>query len=70
MLTERGIRIRGSSGSTASNHGLPRFSNCSFGAAYPFGQVRLSDPGVPVSVNIEALNPLDPSFAITADSGL
>ncbi|MEP7191093.1 MAG: GH116 family glycosyl-hydrolase, partial [Roseiflexaceae bacterium] len=32
----------GSSGSTAANHGLPRFRSCSFAAAYPFGQVLLA----------------------------
>ena len=48
-------------GSTANNHGLPRFRNCSFHAAYPFGQVLLSDPDVPVDVRIEGFNPLVPA---------
>ena len=34
-----------SHGSTAINHGLPRFRDVSFAAAYPLGQVLLSDPG-------------------------
>jgi len=50
----------GSHGSTAVNHGLPRFRKCSFAAAYPLGQVFLSDPDVPVDVRIKAFNPLIP----------
>ena len=42
----------GSSGSMAANHGLPRFRSCSFAAAYPFGQVLLADPEVPLEVRI------------------
>ncbi|MCD4664613.1 MAG: hypothetical protein K8R68_05015, partial [Bacteroidales bacterium] len=47
-------------GSTVKNHGLPRFQQCSFLAAYPFGQVLMSDPEVPVNVRIQAFNPLIP----------
>ena len=50
----------GSSGAIATNHGLPRFNNVSFDAAYPFGQVNLSAPQVPVQVRIKAFNPLIP----------
>ncbi|MEO7910841.1 MAG: GH116 family glycosyl-hydrolase [Roseiflexaceae bacterium] len=53
----------GSSGSMAANHGLPRFRSCSFAAAYPFGQVLLADPDVPLDVRIEAFNPLIPADA-------
>ena len=53
----------GATGVTAPNHGLPRFRHCSFHAAYPFGQVLLSDPDVPLDVRIEALNPLVPGDA-------
>ncbi|NLH43115.1 MAG: hypothetical protein GX448_14850, partial [Planctomycetes bacterium] len=49
------------SGSTAVNHGLPRFSQCRFAAAYPLGQVMLSDPDVPVDVTLQAFNPLSPA---------
>ena len=52
-----------SHGSTVPNHGLPRFADCSFAAAYPFGQVMLSDPDVPLDVRIEAFNPLVPGDA-------
>ncbi|MHC4519635.1 MAG: GH116 family glycosyl-hydrolase, partial [Planctomycetota bacterium] len=58
----------GASGSPAKNHGLPRFRSCSFSAAYPFGQVILSDPDVPVAVRIKAFNPLVP--ADSAASGI
>ena len=37
----------GSHGATLPNHGLPRFRNCSFAAAYPLGQVHLVEPGNP-----------------------
>lgn len=53
----------GPRGSTVPNHGLPRFRTCSFHAAYPFGQVGLSDPDVPLDVRIEAFNPLIPGDA-------
>jgi len=50
----------GTSGNLAGNYGLPRFRNASFAAAYPLGQVHLSDPAVPVRVRLEAMNPLIP----------
>jgi uncharacterized protein (DUF608 family) len=50
-----------SHGSTAVNHGLPRFRRCSFAAAYPLGQVMLSDPDVPADVTLQAFNPLIPA---------
>ena len=53
----------GASGSAASNHGLPRFSRCSFAAAYPFGQVMLADTDVPVEARLESFNPLIPADA-------
>ncbi|NOZ22888.1 MAG: hypothetical protein GXP25_17565 [Planctomycetes bacterium] len=56
-------QYEGQSGATAANHGLPRFRECSFAAAYPFGQVRLSDPDAPLDVRIEAFNPLIPGDA-------
>lgn len=53
----------GATGATAANHGLPRFREAQFIAAYPFGQVILSDQGVPVDVRLEAFNPLIPGDA-------
>src|SRR4030065_494145 len=37
-----------SHGRTAMNHGLPRFRDCSFAAAYPPGQGFFFDPDMPV----------------------
>jgi non-lysosomal glucosylceramidase len=50
----------GSSGAIATNHGLPRFASATFDAAYPFGQVNLQTPQIPVHVKIKAFNPLIP----------
>ncbi len=50
-------------GSTAPNHGLPRFGNATFQTAYPFGQVLLSDKNLPVQVTVGAFNPLIPGDA-------
>ncbi len=47
-------------GRPVNHHGLPRFSKANFEAAYPFGQVNLSDPLLPVKVKIKAFNPLIP----------
>ncbi len=55
-------------GRGANNHGLPRFRECSFDAAYPFGQVNLSDADMPVNVKIKAFNPFIPANA--DDSGI
>jgi len=51
-----------------NNHGLPRFTQCTFDAAYPFGQVNLSDENMPVSVKVKAFNPFIP--ANPDDSGI
>ena len=59
---------QGASGSVAANHGLPRFAQCAFAAAYPLAQVQLSDPRVPVAVCLEAFNPFIPANA--DDSGI
>jgi uncharacterized protein (DUF608 family) len=50
----------GAFGSSAANHGLPRFRECSFAAAYPLGQVFLAEAEAPVSVCLQAFNPLIP----------
>jgi non-lysosomal glucosylceramidase len=55
-------------GRAVNHHGLPRFSNASFDAAYPFGQVNLSDKTLPVKVRIKGFNPLIPGNA--DDSGI
>ena len=56
-------QYEGAHGSPAPNHGLPRFRHCRFHAAYPFGQIVLSDPDVPVQVRTRAFNPLIPGDA-------
>ena len=53
----------GGFGSPARNHGLPRFRRCEFEAAYPLGQVVLSDSDVPVAVRLQAFNPFIPADA-------
>jgi len=40
--------------------GLPRFAECAFESAYPFGTVRLSDPALPLTVQIDAWSPFIP----------
>lgn len=55
-------------GTRPNCHGVPRFRECSFDAAYPFGQVRLDDADLPVRVRVKAFNPLIPGDA--ENSGL
>lgn len=50
-------------GRSVNHHGLPRFREATFEAAYPFGIVHLSDPKFPVSVNVIGYNPLIPGDA-------
>ncbi len=53
-------QYEGPSGAISTNHGLPRFEEVSFDAAYPFGQVSLQTPKVPLKVKIKGFNPLIP----------
>ena len=62
------VDFEGTLGSPAPHHGLPRFADTSFHAAYPLAQVCLHDPDVPVALRLEAFNPLIPGRA--DDSGL
>lgn len=50
-------------GRPVNHHGMPRFANASFDAAYPFGQVHLSDRDLPVQVTVKGFNPLVPGDA-------
>lgn len=50
-------------GEISPHAGLPRFRDATFDAAYPFGQVTLTDPDVPLTVRLEAFNPLIPADA-------
>ena len=47
-------------GRPVDHHGLPRFRDARFEAAYPFGQVHLADSGLPVEVTLRGFNPLIP----------
>ena len=62
------VDYEGTLGSPAPHHGLPRFADASFHAAYPLAQVCLRDPDVPLDLRLEAFNPLIPGRA--DDSGL
>ncbi|HEY3330806.1 MAG TPA: GH116 family glycosyl hydrolase [Capsulimonadaceae bacterium] len=42
------------------HEGLPRFRNCAFRAEYPFGEVSLSDPSIPLDITITGWNPFIP----------
>ncbi len=55
-------------GAAVAHHGLPRFRECSFDAAYPFGVVHLADAAMPITVDIEGFNPFTPPNA--SDSGI
>ncbi|HVF10577.1 MAG TPA: GH116 family glycosyl-hydrolase, partial [Abditibacteriaceae bacterium] len=57
------VDYEGATGCGLPNHSLPRFRHCVFEAAYPLGQVVLSDPAVPVDVRLQAFNPLIPADA-------
>jgi len=50
-------------GRPVNHHGLPRFEQASFEAAYPFGQVSLSDSNLPVKVKVKGFNPFIPGDA-------
>ena len=56
----------GSFGTRASHHGLPRFRECRFEAAYPLGQVVLDDADFPVDVRLKAFNPFIPTDISTS----
>ncbi|MEE4115430.1 MAG: GH116 family glycosyl-hydrolase [Marinilabiliaceae bacterium] len=50
-------------GRSVNHHGLPRFHESSFDAAYPFARVHLSDKNVPLNVTLKTFNPLIPGDA-------
>jgi len=57
------VLYEGAHGSPVANPGFARFKNYSFSTAYPFGQVNLSDPDIPVDVKVKAFNPFIPGDA-------
>ncbi len=55
-------------GQPAPQAGLPRFATASFDGAFPFGVVHLSDPQLPVKVDVRGFSPFIPGDS--ADSSL
>lgn len=47
-------------GAAGSSFGLPRFAEASFRTRFPFGTVRLTDPGVPFEVELTGWSPFEP----------
>jgi uncharacterized protein (DUF608 family) len=50
-------------GSGGATYGLPRFANASFKTRFPFGLVTLTDPKVPLSVELTGWSPFEPGDA-------
>jgi uncharacterized protein (DUF608 family) len=50
-------------GAGGSSFGLPRFHHATFQAQFPFAMVRLSDPQVPVAVELTGWSPFEPGDA-------
>ena len=50
-------------GTKYSTWGLPRYARAEFDARFPFGTVSLSDPGMPLDVEIEGFSPFIPGNA-------
>ena len=54
---------RGAAQGAGGTLGLPRFGHASFKARFPFGTVSLSDPGVPLAVQLTGWSPFTPGDA-------
>lgn len=54
---------RGAAQGSGGSLGLPRFGHASFQARFPFGTVSLSDPAVPLAVQITGWSPFTPGDA-------
>ena len=50
-------------GGKGKDYGLPRFSEASFLARFPFATVMLKDPGIPISVQVTGWSPFIPNDA-------
>jgi uncharacterized protein (DUF608 family) len=50
-------------GTRGRTYGLPRFASCEFSARFPFGTVRLRDPGLPVEAELTGWSPFVPGDA-------
>ncbi len=57
-IYSQGLKSQGYRG--GGHEGLPRFRNCSFKGEYPFGFVSLSDPDVPLAVEMAGFSPFIP----------
>ncbi len=53
-----GLKTQGYCG--GGHEGLPRFRNCSFRGEYPFGFAYLTDPEIPIDVQITCFSPFIP----------
>jgi uncharacterized protein (DUF608 family) len=53
-------------GAGGTSYGLPRFAEAQFRTRFPFGIVRLSDPQVPLEVEITGWSPFEPGDADNA----
>ncbi len=59
-----GQQLQGAgSGARGKHYGLPRFQTARFQARFPFARVVLTDPGVPVTVEITGWSPFIPGDA-------
>ncbi len=52
--------LKGQGYRCGGHEGLPRFRHAAFTGEYPFGTVNLSDPDIPLSVQITGFNPFIP----------
>jgi uncharacterized protein (DUF608 family) len=57
-IYDQGLKGQGFRG--GGHEGLPRFRNVTFRGEYPFGEVQLSDPALPVQVSVMGFNPFVP----------
>ncbi|MHC4394859.1 MAG: GH116 family glycosyl hydrolase [Planctomycetota bacterium] len=54
---------RSGNGSTGKTHGLPRFAAATFKARFPFATIKLTDPKIPLQVEITGFSPFTPGDA-------
>ncbi len=54
---------RGGNGGIANNHGLPHHRHASFTNRFPFGQVELDDPAMPLASSVTGWSPFVPGDA-------
>lgn len=57
-LYDQGVQSQGYR--KGGHEGLPRFADCSFTGEFPFGEVEISDPGVPLRVKLTGWSPFIP----------